>query len=71
MRSSVLRNVFSAVVLLLVPSVAQAHPGHGGSNGVGWDHWLMDHVFPTAAVAIAIAALLMLAWRSLARNTRR
>lgn len=48
-------------ILLLLPSIAFAHPGHGTTAPTSWSHYLTEpvHVVPLALaiVAVAIVAL--------------
>jgi hydrogenase/urease accessory protein HupE len=48
----------AAVVVLLLPVLAQAHPGHDGDHDFGWDfEHLVTHPWATiACVALVLAA---------------
>lgn len=49
-------------LLLLLPALAQAHPGHGTSTGNDWIHYLTSpgHLAPAVLSVTAIALVLML-----------
>lgn len=69
MRSTTLFRTWVVAALLLAPAVAGAHPGHGGSNGLGLTHWLIDHVLPAAVLGLLIAALITM-WRTIMGKAR-
>jgi len=68
MKTSALRLSAFAVVFLL-PALAQAHPGHEGDHGFGWDfNHLQKHPYATFVCGILLYATGWIAWRLLARR---
>ncbi|MBK6947288.1 MAG: hypothetical protein IPH16_03700 [Haliscomenobacter sp.] len=49
-------------LMLLLPALTQAHPGHGTSTGNDWIHYLTSpgHLAPAVLSVTAIALVLLL-----------
>jgi putative copper export protein len=64
-------SAFLAIICMLVPAIAFAHPGHGASEPDSWLHYLTEpvHVIPLA-IAVSLAVITGLAWRRLRARQR-
>jgi hydrogenase/urease accessory protein HupE len=55
------------LLLLLVPTLAFAHPGHGHTEPTSWTHYLTE---PVHVALLVIAAVTVLAWRRVLRTQK-
>jgi hypothetical protein len=55
-------------LITLSAGVASAHPGHGGSDGLGLMHQLIDHPVLAIGAIASVIGLAMVAMRVLPRR---
>jgi hydrogenase/urease accessory protein HupE len=61
-----------ALVALLLPVLAHAHPGHDGDHDFEWDFdHLVNHPWATVTCVVCVVGIGLVCWRLLKSDTAR